>query len=174
MKTSLGVSCGAALGILLAALPTLLPAQQLVYEREYALIADAANTLSITLEPDGSTVINRPVMMTRSGVLRGKVPAHRYDELRAALDAVQVSTSDLDSDLRQRTRVELFHISDVETSRFIHLNASREVAASIEVDSLEPLARHFDDDMRLRALHELERQWWQLMHEVMAQTGGKQ
>jgi len=161
-----------AVALLLAA-PTLLSGQQLVYEREYSLFAGGSNRLTMTLEPDGTMTVVRPEMMTDSGRLQGKVAAGEYDRLQAALLSMNVRTADLRADLRQRLRTELFHVSDVETSRFFSFDANRRVEASIEVDSLQPLARRFDDDMRLRAMHDLEQQWWRLMEQVRKETAGQ-
>lgn len=171
MKSSFSLVRATVFALFLAA-PALPAAQQLVYEREYSLMPGDSNLLSMTLEPDGTMVVERPAMMTNSGVITGNVPARHYERLRTALDTIRVTTTDLESDLRQRSRVEFFHVSDVETSRFYALDANRSVAASIEVDSLQPRAQHFDDDMRLHALRDLERQWWQLMEQIMTDTGG--
>lgn len=171
MKSSFSLVRATVFAVFLAS-PTLLIAQQLVYEREYSLMPGGSNLLSMTLDPDGAMVIERPAMMTDSGVITGTVPSRHYENLRTALDTIQVTTTDLESDLRQRSRVEFFHVSDVETSRFYAVDANRRVAASIKIDSLQPRARHFDDDMRLRALRDLERQWWRLMEQIMTDTKG--
>ncbi|MCA1780115.1 MAG: hypothetical protein LC637_12250 [Xanthomonadaceae bacterium] len=151
-----------------------LPAQQLVYEREYSMFESGSRVLLMTLDPDGSLRVERPAMMTHSGSHRATVPVAHYQQLSAALDAIQADSRSLKEDLRERARVELFHVSDVETSRFARLDARRAAVTRIEIESLQPMAERFDDDVRLRALLDLEQHWWQLMKQVIAVDGGGQ
>ena len=149
-------------------------AQQLVYEREYSMFQNGSRVLLMTLDPDGSLRVQRPAMMTHAGIHQASVPVEHYQQLRAALDAVQTDSRNLKEDLRERARIELFHVSDVETSRFARLDASRAAVTRIEVESLQPMAERFNDDVRLRALLDLERQWWSLMEQAVTADGGGQ
>lgn len=156
----------------LLGLALLLPAaalgQALVYEREFALIAEADNTLRMTLDENDRLTVERPVFMTRSGRFEFQLPAGSHARMAAELARAAIDSRALDEDVQRRAANELRYVSDEEISRFLELDAQRQVRTGVEVISLEPWAAHFPDDQRLTALLELERDWYALMDQALS------
>ncbi len=167
--TSLSARC---LGLVLLGASALLPAmalgQTLVYEREFTLIAEADNSLRMTLEANDLLTVERPIFMTRPGRFEYQLPAGSHVRLAAELTRAAVDSRALDEDVQRRAENELRHVSDDEISRFLQLDARRQVTTGVEVVSLEPWSMHFPDDVRLAALLDLQRAWYDLMDRAMA------
>ncbi len=145
-----------------------LAAQTLVYEREFSMIAEADNTLRITLTEDDRLVIERPFFMTRPGRFEGAAPAGTYERLAAELTGVAPISRTTDQDVRQRAANELVHVTDPEYTRFVLFDDRRQVIEAVEATSVEAWSRQFDDDIRLTRLAELERDWMALMDQALA------
>lgn len=157
------------IAILVAAFwPPGLPAQTLVYEREFSLIADADNTLRITLTADDRIVIERPKFMTRSGRHKARAPAGSYAQLAQKLNGIAPITRSVEADIRRRAANERVHVSDPEFTRFMALDDQRRVVDAVEATSIGAWNRVFEDDVRLANLASLERDWMELMKSAMA------
>ncbi len=157
--------------IVLFAAPLPAAAEALRYERVYAIFDARANTLRITLDNSGLVTIERPALMTHAGVHVRQLKGDDYHRLRQAYDDARVDTRSLREDVRQRAEAERFEVSDPEYSRFYSLDDNRQMIDSVEVESLEPFARQFADDVRLQALDALEKEWWRLMQDALAREG---
>ena len=151
---------------LLLASSLVLAQERLVYEREFAMISGADNTLRIVVTADGDVTIDRPAFMTHAGEHRGNLPESAWTELRLAIESIDFSSRALDQDVRQRSRNELFVVSDPEYSRFGMFDDSRAPLKVIEVESLKAYAQRFDD-RRLKQLRDLERRLIELMDQVI-------
>jgi hypothetical protein len=155
-------------GLLALMLPVAALGQSLVYEREFTLIAEADNTLRMTLEANDRLTVERPVFMTRSGRFEFQLPAGSHARMASELTRVAVDSRALDEDVQRRAANEFRHVSDDEISRFLQLDEQRQPLTGVEVISLEPWAVQFPDDVRLAALLEFERDWYALMDQAMA------
>jgi len=140
-----------------------LSAQTLVYEREFSMIAEADNTLRITLSEDDRIVIERPFFMTRAGRFEATAPAGSYERLAAELSGLAPTSRTVREDIRQRATNELVYVTDPEYTRFMLLGDQRQVVEAVEATSLEAWSRVFTDDVRLANLAELEREWLDVM-----------
>jgi len=142
-------------------------AQTLVYEREFSLLAEADNTLRITLTADDRIVIERPAFMTRPGQHTGSVASGSHARLSNLLGGVLPLTRQLNADISHRASNELVYVSDPEYARFLMLDNQRRVVDGVEMPSLQAWSARFPDDVRLRMLNELQTLWYQLMDEML-------
>ena len=158
--------------LLVALIPMLASAQagELVYEREFTLLAEAENTLRMRLNENDRLTIERPIFMTHAGRYEVQMPAGTHARMSGELGRVAIDSRALDQDIQTRAANEYRHVSDDEISRFIELDAQRQVVSGVEVISLEPWSVHFPDDARLTQLLELERAWYGLMDQGMKQA----
>lgn len=141
-------------------------AQQIVYEREFGMIAGGDNVLRIVVEADGTVTCQRPEFMTHSGLHQGHIPDAAWQGLQTAMQAIDFSGQGLAADMRQRSANELFVVSDVEISRFALFDASGQPVRFIRVESLDAYARRFDD-ARLEHLQQLEQRLLGVMKDVI-------
>ena len=140
--------------------------ERLVYEREFAMISGVDNTLRIVVTADGDVTIDRPAFMTDAGEHRGNLPESAWTELQLAVESIDFSSRTLAEDVRQRSRNELFVVSDPEYSRFGLFDDNRAPLKVIEVESLRAYAQRFED-RRLEQLRNLERRLLELMDQVI-------
>lgn len=115
---------------LLVVLALVLPAtgamaQTLGYEREISLLAEADNTLRITLSADDRIIIERPAFMTRPGRVVGSAAAVSHARLSRQLAGLLPLTRQLDADIRQRARNEMVYVSDPQYTRFMLQDSQR-------------------------------------------------
>ena len=158
---------------LLVVLALVLPAsgamaQTLVYEREFSLLAEADNTLRITLSADDRIVIERPAFMTWPGHYESNAAAGSHARLSRQLAGLLPLTRQLGAEINQRARNEMVYVSDPEYTRFMLLDSQRQLIDAVEMPSLQAWSANFPDDVRLRLLQDLESQWTALMDDVLA------
>ncbi|MDT8450539.1 MAG: hypothetical protein RQ847_10265 [Wenzhouxiangellaceae bacterium] len=147
-------------------------AQQIVYEREYEMIAGGDNVLRIVVEADGSVQVDRPAFMTHSGRHQGRIPDAAWRGLLTAMRAIDFGGRALAADIRRRSANEVFHVSDAEISRFALYDADGQPLRFIEAKSISAYAERFDD-ARLKRLRRLEQRLLDVMTGVVGAGRGR-
>lgn len=153
--------------LILTACSAGISAQTLVYEREFSLAGLADNTLRISLSHDDRLVIERPAFMTHAGRFEAVAPEGTYQRLADEIAGTARIARSVNEDIQRRAASELIYVTDPEYTRFLMLGNQRQVVEAVEATSLEAWRQHFDDDIRIARLVDLERDWLDLMEQAL-------
>ena len=155
------------LGSLLAC--SVAQAETLVYEREFTLIAEADNSLRMTLDPDGRLTIDRPAFMTHPGRHQIVVSPDRYLVLNESFQQAEVRSSRASANVLARAEDDIKVITDPEISRFSRLDEAGRKSIQVSGQSIGAWAAVYPDQAGLIELHELEQAWYALMRQALSQ-----